>query len=570
MLEGVTVCGGVAVGPVVLLGYEFERSMAARLPATEVEAEILRLRTAVDRSMAQVEEIRGSLAGELGDLEHQIVSVHLELLRDPVFLNDIENRIRTEQLRLEDTLYCAVRDFDRIFELAESGRLKGRALDLRDVALRVVRSLDRSDADAPEVDMHEPHIVAARKLSLADLCRLDRDVLLGIVAEEGGFDSHAGILARSMNVPAITGVPSLRDSVRNGDYVVLDAGTGVVHVNPDERLRKEFEVQRRAAASTSAAIEPVGPIEIAGGEPVQIRGACGNLGEVGQAADAGLEGVGVYRTELLFLLEQPGPSEEVLTRHYADVLARAGGAPVRFRLLDAAADQRIIGMRSGGDPNPALGLKGVRLLLAVPSLLRLQIRALLRVAPAGVLEVVVPFVSSVQDVQRIKESIRSERANLLKAGVPCAEQVVIGAAVEVPATAFHVTPVAKEVDFLVVALDDLQQYLLAADRDNLRVEGYYRVFHPALFRLVAQLAAEASAAGREIVLFGESVADPLRLPFWIGVGYRCLTISPVRARDVSDTLALWSVADARELAERVLTAETSLEVQRLLLAAQRQ
>jgi phosphoenolpyruvate-protein kinase (PTS system EI component) len=285
--------------------------------------------------------------------------------------------------------------------------------------------------------------------------------------------------------------------------------------------------------------------------------------------NAGLDGIGVYRTELLFLVDAAGPGEDLLVHHYREVCQRAQGRPVSFRLLDLTSEQRVAGVRRPLDGNPALGLKGVRLLLAQPELMRLQIRALLRLAPSGSVDALVPFVTSVQEIYRVRETIRGERSALLKAGVECAEHIRIGAIIEVPAAAFHVSTVASEVDFLVVAVDDLQQYLLAADRDNLQVADYYRIFHPSLFRLLYQVQIDATHSGKELTLFGEGAADPLRLPFWIGAGYRSLAVSPVRSPHVRRSLGAWTLAAAQQLAERVLAAETSLEVQRILLEAER-
>ncbi|MCA8968624.1 MAG: phosphoenolpyruvate--protein phosphotransferase, partial [Planctomycetes bacterium] len=510
MLEGLPVCSGVAIGPVRFRGFELDRPLPVRLPATRVDSEIERFRAAIGRAVDQVGRVKDELASGLGADENRILDVHSSYLEDPTFLQDVENRIRSDQLALEDALARAVRDFDRIFELVESEHMKERALDLRDVALRVIRNL-QEEARSPGafegstgIDADTPFVIAAHKLSLTDLFDLEHGRVLGIIAEQGGPSSHAGILARSLGIPAITGVANLRDHFRDGDFVIVDAGTGVVHVDPDERLRREYEVHL-TAPKTRAPLEDVGPAALGDGEGIIVLGACGNLGEVAQARDAGFEGVGVYRTELLYLLERKMPGEELLLHHYEQVHERIGrDVRVVFRLLDLTRVQRHAG---DDEPNPALGLRGVRGLFSEPEMLRAQLRALLRASPEATIEIAVPFVSTIQDVRRIHEAVRSERAALVKEGLACASEVRVGAIIEVPAVAFHIASVASEADFLVVALDSLQQYLLAADRDNLGVEDYYQGFHPALFRLLAQLVADAKRHGTEIMLFGESAVN---------------------------------------------------------------
>lgn len=567
MLEGFTVCAGVAIGPVRLRGYELDRPMPVRLPTTRIQDEIERFRGAVARSLEQVGDLRSKLSDELGAAENRILEVHTAYLRDPTFLKDVENRITAEQLALEDALARAVRDFDRIFELVESEHMKGRALDLRDVALRVIRNLQHDEeSEGGGLGEDEPYVLAAHKLSIADLFDIDHGQVLGIMAEQGGTDSHAGILARSLGIPTVTGIADLRETFRDGDFVIVDAGTGVVHVDPDERLRREYEV-RAAERRIEAPFEDQGATALADGTELVVAGACGNLGEVTQARDAGLDGIAVYRTELLFLVDRHSPGEDLLLHHYEQVLKRAGPeARVAFRLLDLTHGQHHA---VDDEPNPLLGMRGVRGLLAEPELLRTQLRALLRAQASSTLELLVPFVSSVQDLRRIHEALRSERGQLVKNRIPCASDVRVGAIVEVPATAFHVASVAEEADFLVIALDSLQQYLLAADRDNLGVADWYRGFHPALFRLLYQVAEEAARCETPIVVFGESVGEALRLPFLLGSGYREFAVSPVRSPSVRQVLRQWSAAEAADLAKRVLACQTSLDVQRCLLEAER-
>ncbi|PIE25612.1 MAG: phosphoenolpyruvate--protein phosphotransferase [Planctomycetota bacterium] len=573
LLGGIPICRGVAIGPIAFAATELETAPRPRIAKQDIEAEIARFRAAVQLSSEQIEQLAKKLGEELGAEELQILDVHRALLTDPTFLDDVERRIEQETRTLGDALKRVVRDFERVFELVEDAKLKEKALDLRDVALRVIRNVqDDGEAKEPKRFQVEGGVVlVCRKLSISDMLLVDREQILALLTEEGGELSHGAIFARTLGIPTLSGIPDLFDKLSEGETVIVDAGTGVVHRDPDERLLREYEI-RAGAPRVETVFEDSGPAELGDGTRVQLYGACGNLGEVGQMLDAGLDGVGLYRTEFLYLVSKQQPTEEMLVHHYREVLARAEGRRVCFRLLSMGP-----GLPFGPSEDQAdssrdrglLGLEGIRYLLHRPSLMRTQLRALLRTGDSGQVEIAVPFVTTWQDLLRVREAVRAERASLIKEGIPCVDSVRIGAVVEVPSTAFFPQTVAHEADFLIVAIDDLQQYLLAADRENEQVSEWYRIFHPALFLLLDRVAKQASELDKGVVLFGEGAADPLRLPFYLGAGYRHFAIAPVRSQRVRKVLGQWSKGAAEVLAHRVLDASSSLEVQRLLLEAER-
>ncbi len=568
-LEGLCVCGGVAIGRIRFMGYEFDaRPKGSRVSATEVPSEIERFRSAVEDCKAQLQRLRTNLEKEIGSDEARILGVHLAYLDDPTFRADVEDWIEKERLPLESALMKVVRGFDRIFELVENDKLRESAFDLRDVSLRVLRTLEKEEGRDPRALQEEAYILVTKKLTITDMFRLEDKKVLGILAEEGGPSSHAGILARSMGIPTVTGLSDLREQLEEGDFVILDATAGLIYVNPEDRLRREYE-GKALQRTPMPPFQEEGPPELGDGTAIDLLGACGNLGEVVQAVDAGLDGVGLYRTELLFLVDQAPPGEDLLHRHYAEILSKAGGQRVVFRLLDLSEDLRPPKEGERREPNPALGLKGIRYLLKNPSLFRTQLRALLRLEPGGTLEIAVPFVTAVQDLHRVREMVRGVRGSLRKEGVPCVDEVLVGAVVEVPSTAFALDAVGQEADFLMVALDDLQQYLLAADRDSLEVADYYKTYHPAFFKLLAELSKETRRLRKRCLLFGEAVSDPLRLPFFLGVGFRSFGVTPVRSPKVRKSLRAWTLPAAEALAKRVLRASDSLALQKVLLEAER-
>jgi phosphotransferase system enzyme I (PtsI) len=379
--KGETIAGGIALGPVWLQGYDEAEGYAPRIPSDQVENELNRLREALGVSRAQISELKQKHEGQLGSSEIAIFDTHIAYLQDPMFIDEIEKLVIQERLSVAAAIKKVVGDYDRIFQLVENDYLRQRASDFRDVATRVLRNLD----DAPKSEAPRPkgrYVLAARRLGTTDMFNLDNEQVEGIVAEEGGISSHAAILARSMGIPTISGIRNLPSKLENGDFVILDASAGEVSVNPDERLRAEYEqsAQRYRQAQVQAHAETK-KHATRDGQEVRLLASCGNVGEVNLARTFGMDGIGLFRTELVFLVEKRLPSEDMLVHHYKEVVHQpVPSQPVNLRLLDIASDLPMPGVEIGEERNPAMGLRGVRALLRNGSVLRLQLRAILRAA----------------------------------------------------------------------------------------------------------------------------------------------------------------------------------------------
>jgi phosphoenolpyruvate-protein phosphotransferase len=567
--KGETVALGVALGTVHLRGYGAEADFPLRIAADEVEVELNALRASLDQSREQIEALKAKHGENLGESELRIFDVHLGYLADPMFVDEIEKLVVEERFSVRAAIQKIATDYERIFELVENEYLRQRAGDFRDIATRVLGNLPPS-AGARAIQPTSPegrYVLAARRLTVNDLFRLDHERVQGIVTEEGGVHGHAAILARSMGIPAITGIRDLSTKVTEGAFVILDAGAAELHVEPDAQLREEYG---RAAEQFKEAADEANHADIAhetrDGTAVRLGGACGNLSEVGLAVARGMDGIGLYRTELMFLVESRLPTEDLLVHHYAEVVAASSGQSVCFRLLDLPSSAQVPTLPRPLERNAALGLRGVRALLDDTRVLRLQVRAILRAAASVEnAAILVPFVTSVNDLQRVNSAIVEERHELRKRGVPCADQIHVAPIVEVPAAAFTCRALLVDADFVVVALDDLQALLLAADRDAAAVREYYEMAHPAMFELLQRIAVEAAAAEKPVVLFGEAAADPLRLPFYLGIGIRDFAVAPARIGGMLDVLQRYTIDECEKFAEQLLEAPRGLDVQRILL-----
>lgn len=566
IVRGESVAPGTAVGPVYLRGYDDEEIGDKRIAADQVESELNRLRAALQQSRQQIEDIKDKQQHALGEAELRIFDAHIAYLTDPMFVTEIEEQVVQERYAVREAVRMVVAKYDRIFQLVESDLLRRRASDLRDVATRLQRNLGATGDASREPPPAGRYILAAKKLATADMFNLENERVDGIVAEQGGMSSHAAILARGMGIPTLTGIDDLPRLLSKSTVAVIDAEAGELLVDPaDDKLRRYSEQAQRWKTQRMEAPEDSGRHELRCGSAVHLMGSCGSAGEAELSRTFGLAGIGVFRTELAFLTEGRRPTEDELTEQYRHIIEMQAGRAVNFRLLDVAAstldpDLRLL------ERNPAMGARGVRGLLHNQEVLRLQLRAMLRAAVGtkntGVL---VPFVTTLSELQRVKSAAIEERVALQKAKVEIADRLLIAPIIEVPAAALVIGALLEESDFAVVALDDLQAHLLAADRDNNAVRSYQELLHPALFETLNRMSKEALRRQGQLVLFGESAADPVRLPFYLGAGYRHFSIAPVRLRALMKVLARYSADECRRIAARIMEAPRTLDVQKVLV-----
>jgi phosphotransferase system enzyme I (PtsI) len=555
-MRGTPINPGLGMGIVHRKDYDLSRADMRRVPLDQIEGELNRFHASLRASKDQLESLKRTLGGRVPPEHVQILHTHITYLRDSVFLSDVENLILNEQMSLEGAIAKVIADFDRIFRLVENELLRERAVDLRDVGIRVLRNLEpheREGAVEPPAD----YVLVARELSIVDMFRLDGKAVLGIVTEEGGLTSHAAILARSMGVPTVTGLEGLRERVQEGDFVILDATEGVLRVNPEDVVREQYRETRadreRARGEQRAFSEESFRTE--DGVPIHIRASCGNLPEVERAMEQGVLGIGLYRTELLYLVDRQQPSLESLIAHYSAVLDEADGQSVTFRLLDVSSSWEVNYLHETREPNPALGRVGIRALLECGIVLRRQLEALLRVAVEGTnVRIAVPFVTDVSELRGLKEALFDVRMELQRSGHRLSDSIEVGAVIETPAAALGVESLIAESDFLCLSVDALAQYVLAADRENHAMESRLETLHPTVLRLVCDVVRAAERAGCQLQVLGEQALGPAVLPLLVGAGVTRLCVPPLALGDVERILASVDSTRAVEACERVAAA----------------
>ncbi len=554
LLRGVCVAPGLVLGRVHLKDHELSRAALVRVPLDGVEAELNRFHQALSGARAQLKSLKSRLAGRVSANDARILDTHVAYLKDSVFISDVENLILNEQLALEAAISKVISDFDRIFRLVKSETLRERAVDLRDVAIRVLRQLESPVVGGAAAVAPRDYILVARELSIVDMLNLEGEHVQGILTEEGGLTSHAAIFARSMRIPTLTGIKGLLDNAREGDFVVVDATEGMLRFNPDERVRQEYQA---ALESEPSADEDSGgppqwalrPARTRDGERLALSASCGNLPEVSQAFGLGFSSLGLFRTELLYLVDKEPPSREGLIAHYSAVVAAAGGNKVTFRLLHADSSLGLGYLHESREQNPALGRAGVRALFAAEAVLRRQLQAISVAAAGAQVRIAIPFVNDCADLRRLKEILFEERLVLRKGSEPFQERIDVGVVIESPAAFFGAHDLARESDFLMLSLDQTVQYLLAADRENPALQSKFDTLHPFVLRAVRGLVDACARESKPLSVFGVTAAAAHNLPLLIGVGLREFCLAPVHLRDFLTAVAEIDSKRARKATE---------------------
>lgn len=552
-LRGQTASPGIVLAPLHLKDFDLDALGGRRIQRDRVERELERFRAALAGAEQQLAALRQSVAGRLSEVDLRILDTHLALLQDGVFIADVERLILEKHYALEAAIAKVVGDFDRIFKLVQSERLRQNAVDLRDVGIRVLRNLAPEPIEQRAAALAQGrYVLVARELSIVDMFSLDNQHVAGIATEEGSLAAHAAIFARSLGIPTLVGVKGLLEKASEGLPALLDASEGFICFDPDERLKAQFQRQPR----------PSGPTGGGGGQrctrdgiEVELSAVCGSLPEVELAARAQAARISVYRTELLFLIDSERPSRDALVLHYRAVLEAAAGAPVTFRLLNHEADRS--GSRPGlerPEANPQLGQRGVRHLLALPALLELQLEALLLAAVGQRARLAIPFVVDLGDFRAVRDALVAARQALKKEGLVPVDDIPLGVVLETPASLWGLEDLCREADFGILALGSLSELALSADRSLPALAGRFERLHPFVLRAVERALQVAAERRFELTLVGSALEREQDLELVVGLGARRLGLPPVAFAAAAAALAEVRLDQAEPKARAALRA----------------
>jgi phosphoenolpyruvate-protein phosphotransferase (PTS system enzyme I) len=523
-ITGVGASEGVAVGPVFVHAGGEPEPERQRIPEDAVEEELGRFRQAVEAVVARLSETAERLGASGNENEAAIFEAHVEMAEDPELATGVEERVRDLQSP-EAAVLAVGEEYAGVFAAMEDEYMAARADDVRDVAHQIAAELMGGGAEGLEA-LETPSVVVARNLAPSDTARIPRGKALAFVTAEGSRTSHVSIMARSMGIPAVVGVGAAVEAMLEAQTAAVDGGEGYAIGDPDPATIAAFEARAEEMAAESAALDEYRHVEARTRDGRRIEVAA-NLGSASEAQDAlewGAEGVGLFRTEFLFMERPELPSEEEQYEAYGAVARAFGEKPVIIRTLDVGGDKDLPGVDQPPEENPFLGWRGIRMSLDTPSLFKPQLRAMLRAGAVGNLRIMFPMVADVEELRAAKAMLEECREELEAEGAEVGP-VEVGVMVETPAAAICARDLAPEVAFFSIGTNDLVQYTLAADRGNERLRRLQSADHPAVLELIRMTCEEAEEAGIWVGVCGEAAGDPDLIPRLLDLGVTELSMS---------------------------------------------
>lgn len=523
-IKGKSVFGGVSIGKIMF--YKRNEKVIKRTHVDDVDAEWKRFCDAKDTAVSQLKELYDKAIEDVGEANAMIFEIHQMMLEDLDYLESIENIIRTQEVNAEFAVATTADNFAQMFAAMDDAYMQGRATDVKDVSERVLDILCGVSGGMKE--MTEPCIIAADDLAPSETVQLDKSKVLGFATMYGSSNSHTAILARTMNIPAVIGLGEDLLTKYDGKMAVIDGFTGMLYIDPDEETMKVMEEKRAKDQEQKALLEQLKGKEnvTKSGQKINVYANIGNVSDVGAVLKNDAGGIGLFRSEFLYLENSDFPTEEQQFAVYKQVAENMAGKKVIIRTLDIGADKQVDYFGLDKEENPALGYRAIRICLTRKEIFKTQLRALYRAAMFGNISIMFPMIISVAEVHEIKAIIAEVKEELKNEGIPFKDDVELGVMIETPASVMISRELAKEVDFFSVGTNDLTQYTLAIDRQNAKLDKFYDPHHPAVLAMIKMAADNAHAEGAWIGICGELGADLELTEEFLKMGLDELSVSP--------------------------------------------
>lgn len=565
IFRGIPVSTGVCVGKILILGQQRAAISRQEISESDVPHQLERLEQGLLTTRQQLHEIQQQVTQAMGAKDASIFEAHVLVLDDPTLLEGVTRMIAEEKVTAEWAFHVVAERFAKTLEALPDDYLRERIADLRDVAARVVNNLLGHDEAVDVARLKEPCIVIAHDLAPSTTARLDKKMVLGFGTDVGGKTSHTAIMARSLRIPAVVGLQDASHKLHNGQTALLDGFNGLVILSPTDQTLFEYgQIEQRQKGFEERLRE------IHDQPAVTLDGAqitlSANVEEAADSAEvklAGGEGVGLFRTEFLFLNRSTLPSEEEQYQAYRQVAAELKPAPVIIRTLDLGGDKlpTFVGVaQDAAEMNPFLGWRAIRFCLQESAIFRAQLRAILRASAEGNVKIMYPMISGLEELTQSNELVEQCKAELRAAGVPFDENLEIGAMIEIPSAVMIADSLAKRVKFFSIGTNDLIQYTLAVDRLNEKIAYLYDPTHPAVLKLIKQTVDAAHRHGIWVGVCGEMASDPAMVPLLLGLGVDELSTTPPLVPPIKYIVRRLKLAECTELANFALECESSAEI----------
>ncbi len=562
-MKGIGTSPGIAIGKVLV--YREPKINIVKKNVENLESEIERLDLAIEKGISQIEELYKKTLNNIGEEEAEIFNAHKAMLEDPEFIGNIKEKIKSEKSNAEWAIKIVSDEYIQIFENMEDEYLKERALDLKDISTRLLKILlDIETMDLSIIE--EEFVILAEDLTPSVTAQMNKKMVLGFVTELGGPTSHTAIMAKTMGIPSVSGIKDIVNIAKNGDFIIVDGKEGLILLNPsDEEIENYTKKQNQYKEFKAKLKDMIGKESISkDGIKVEVAANIGTPEDMDKVIENDGEGVGLFRTEFLYMDRDTLPTEEEQFIAYKTVAERLEGKPLVIRTLDVGGDKDLPYMNLPKEMNPFLGYRAIRLCLDRTDIFKIQLRAIIRASAFGNVKIMFPMISNIKEVRDAKQIVREIMEELKAEKVPFNEEIEIGIMVEIPAVAVHSDIFAKEVDFFSIGTNDLIQYSLAVDRGNQEIAYLYNQYHPAVLKLIKMTIENGHKEGIWVGMCGEAAGDEKLIPLLLAMGldeFSMNSSSILQARWIINNT---SKTEVKSMLDEILSLPTAEDVEKYI------
>ncbi len=561
VIKGIPVSPGIAIGPGFVSDTDAIKVPVYRITSKQIESELDRFEKAIGESKLQLLDLRREIEKKLGSIDAMIFTVHIQLLEDSSLRDKVEAKLRDELLNIEAVIEEVIAWFSVQMEGLRDSGLSDKGADIRDVGNRIIRNLLAREKNNL-FERSGSFILFTYELFPSDAARIDVSKLSAIVTEVGGKASHAAILARSLNIPAISGV-SLAKLPQNLGETMVDGREGVIIISPTKADMELFESKGRTFLQfKEKLLTQIHEKSVTqDGTPIEILTNIENVEDINPVDYETLKGIGLYRTEFIFMNRNTFPSENEQYEIYRSIIEKVGSdKEITFRTIDIGWDKKLPYFDAPEEANPVLGWRGIRIVFEWPDLFFTQVSALLRAGAHGRINIMLPMVTNLEEIRKAKDYFKEIRGDLLKRGTPVSESAKLGVMIEVPSAAWDIDNIAQETDFISIGTNDLIQYIMAVDRNNARVAGLYQPSNPAVLKVIHKVIQAGRVANKKVSICGEMAGNFNYTQLLLGMGLRRFSMAPFYVNGVKEVLRSTTIADAERVAGRALNMKTRNEI----------
>ncbi|RXI45834.1 phosphoenolpyruvate--protein phosphotransferase [Clostridium tetani] len=563
MLKGISASNGIAIGKAFILKIGDVEIIKETIKDGEEENQ--RFITALEKGKKQLSKIMKDAKEKLGEEKSKIFEAHLFMLDDPEFTGQVSEKILKQKINAEYALKSTSEELVAIFEQIEDDYMRERVADIKDVTNRILRILTGNEGISIS-EIEEESILIGYDLTPSDTAQIDKNKILGFATEIGGVTSHSAIIARSIGIPSVLGVGKEIEEIKNGELIILDGNKGLIITNPDDEKINLYKKQIEEEKKLQKILGKYKNIEVItlDGRKVEVASNIGSIEDSENALKNGAEGIGLFRTEFLYMASSELPEEEFQYNAYKEVLEKMGEKPVIIRTLDIGGDKKLSYLTIDEEMNPFLGYRAIRLCLHRKDIFKTQLRALLRASYYGNLKIMFPMIANLQELREAKSILEECKEELRKESIAFNENIKVGIMVEIPSAAIMSDVLAKEVDFFSIGTNDLIQYTIAVDRMNEKVSYLYDFFNPAVLRLINNVIVNGHKEGKFIGMCGEMAGKKELIPLLLGMGLDEFSMSASSVLKAKKLITELNYEDCKKIVSKVMEMGTAEEVKAFL------